>query len=139
MKYIASCSFGKDSIATIILAHIHNEPLDLIVYSEVMFDENISGENPLHRDFIYYKDVGGCWGCGISLVFDELLKSYKALELSSQKQLDQLKINNEELERKNKKLKSIIKQAIEDFNLEIGTPQYEILLNKSKELGVIKE
>lgn len=53
MKYIASCSFGKDSIATIILAHLHNEPLDLIVYSEVMFDENISGENPLHRDFIY--------------------------------------------------------------------------------------
>lgn len=53
MKYIASCSFGKDSIATIILAHIHKEPLDLIVYSEVMFDENISGENPLHRDFIY--------------------------------------------------------------------------------------
>lgn len=53
MKYIASCSFGKDSIATIILAHIYNEPLDLIVYSEVMFDENISGENPLHRDFIY--------------------------------------------------------------------------------------
>lgn len=53
MKYIASCSFGKDSIATIILAHIHNEPLDLIVYSEVMFDENISGEHPLHRDFIY--------------------------------------------------------------------------------------
>jgi 3'-phosphoadenosine 5'-phosphosulfate sulfotransferase (PAPS reductase)/FAD synthetase len=53
LKYIASCSFGKDSIASIILAHIHNEPLDLIVYSEVMFDEDISGENPLHRDFIY--------------------------------------------------------------------------------------
>ena len=53
MKYIASCSFGKDSIATVILAHINNEPIDLIVYSEVMFDENISGENPLHRDFIY--------------------------------------------------------------------------------------
>lgn len=117
-----------------------------------------------------YKDVGGCWGCGISFSFDELLKSYKALELSSQKQLNQLKVelkaeknklflptcykqlykeakemNNDiakkcfDLEKENKKLKSIIKQAIEDFNLEIGTPQYEILLNKSKELGVIKE
>lgn len=27
-----------------------------------------------------YKDVGGCWGCGISLAFDELLKTCKALE-----------------------------------------------------------
>ena len=53
MKYIASCSFGKDSIATILLAREHNEPLDEIVYCEVMFDENISGEVPEHRDFIY--------------------------------------------------------------------------------------
>lgn len=44
MKYIASCSFGKDSMATILLAREHNEPLDEIVYCEVMFDENISGE-----------------------------------------------------------------------------------------------
>ena len=57
MKYIASCSFGKDSLAQIILAHINNEPLDEIVYSEVMFDENISGENPLHRQFIYEKAI----------------------------------------------------------------------------------
>ena len=57
MKYIASCSFGKDSIATVILAHLHNEPLDLIVFSEVMFDENISGEHPLHIDFIYNKAI----------------------------------------------------------------------------------
>ena len=53
MKYIASCSFGKDSIATILLARENNEPLDEIVYCEVMFDENISGELPEHRDFIY--------------------------------------------------------------------------------------
>lgn len=53
MKYIASCSFGEDSMASIILAREHNEPLDEIVYCEVMFDENISGELPEHRDFIY--------------------------------------------------------------------------------------
>ncbi len=55
MKYIASCSFGKDSLAQVILAHEHNEPLDYVVYSEVMFDikNNISGEVPEHRDFIY--------------------------------------------------------------------------------------
>jgi 3'-phosphoadenosine 5'-phosphosulfate sulfotransferase (PAPS reductase)/FAD synthetase len=36
--YIASCSFGKDSIATILLALENNEPLDRVVFSEVMFD-----------------------------------------------------------------------------------------------------
>lgn len=44
MKYIASWSGGKDSTASIILAHEHNEPLDLIIFSEVMFDENTSGD-----------------------------------------------------------------------------------------------
>lgn len=55
MKYIASCSFGKDSIATILLAIEHNEPLDGAVFSEVMFDieRNISGENPEHIEWIY--------------------------------------------------------------------------------------
>ena len=52
MKYIASWSGGKDSTASIILAHEHREPLDLIIFSEVMFDENISGELPEHIDFI---------------------------------------------------------------------------------------
>ena len=52
-KYIASCSFGKDSLATILLALEHGEPLDEAVYCEVMFDENTSGEVPEHRDFIY--------------------------------------------------------------------------------------
>lgn len=53
MKYIASWSGGKDSTASIILAHEHNEPLDLIIFSEVMFDENISGELPEHIEFIH--------------------------------------------------------------------------------------
>lgn len=52
MKYIASFSGGKDSAATIILAHEHKEPLDLIVFSEVMFDENTSGELPEQIDFV---------------------------------------------------------------------------------------
>lgn len=51
--HVASCSFGKDSIATVILAHENNEPLNEIIYSEVMFDKNISAELPEHRDFIY--------------------------------------------------------------------------------------
>lgn len=52
--HIASCSFGKDSIATILLALEHNEPLDRVVFAEVMFDNNrnISGESPEHIEWI---------------------------------------------------------------------------------------
>ena len=35
MKHIASCSFGKDSIATVILAHMNNEPIDLINENQI--------------------------------------------------------------------------------------------------------
>ena len=48
-KHVASCSFGKDSIATILLALEHGEPLDEAVYCEVMFDDATSGEVPEHR------------------------------------------------------------------------------------------
>ena len=53
MKYIACCSFGKDSLAQIIVAKEHGEPIDAVIYSEVMFTDEISGEFPEHRDFIY--------------------------------------------------------------------------------------
>lgn len=52
--YIASCSFGKDSLATILLALEHNEPLDRAVFCEVMFDHarGISGELPEHIEWV---------------------------------------------------------------------------------------
>ena len=55
MKYFASCSFGKDSVATVLLALEHSEPLDEILFTEVMFDHarNISGEIPEHIDWIH--------------------------------------------------------------------------------------
>ena len=53
MKHILSCSFGKDSIATALLALQHGEPLDELVYCEVMFSEEISGELPEHNRFIH--------------------------------------------------------------------------------------
>lgn len=53
MKYIASCSFGKDSLAQIIIGKYYDEPIDEVMYSEVMFTSEISGEFPEHRDFIY--------------------------------------------------------------------------------------
>lgn len=57
MKHIASCSFGKDSVATVLLAIEHGEPLDEIVYCEVMFDDETSGEIPEHIDFIHNKAI----------------------------------------------------------------------------------
>lgn len=77
MKYIASCSFGKDSIATILLAKERNEPLDEIVYCEVMFDKDISGELPEHRNFIYNKAIPTfeSWGYKVTILHSE--KTYK--------------------------------------------------------------
>ena len=74
MKYIASWSGGKDSTASIILAHEHNEPLDLIIFSEVMFDENISGELPEHIDFIKNKAIPifESWGYEVKILHAKL-------------------------------------------------------------------
>ena len=64
--HIASCSFGKDSIANILLALENNEPLDRVVFSEVMFDHsrNISGEIPEHIEWIYNTAIPRLEGMG---------------------------------------------------------------------------
>lgn len=59
MQYIASCSFGKDSIATVLLALEKGEPLDAVLFCEVMFDHErgISGEIPEHIEWVYKKAI----------------------------------------------------------------------------------
>lgn len=54
MFHFCACSFGKDSIATVLLALQHNEPLDEVVFTEVMFDNKrgISGEDPKHIHWV---------------------------------------------------------------------------------------
>lgn len=73
MKYIASWSGGKDSTASIILAHEHGEPLDLIIFSEVMFDKEISGELPEHIGFIKNKciPVFKSWGYEVKILHSD--------------------------------------------------------------------
>lgn len=70
MEYIASFSGGKDSTATIILAHEHKEPLNTIIFSEVMFDEQISGELPEHIAFIREKckPLFESWGYKVEIL-----------------------------------------------------------------------
>ena len=76
MRYIASCSFGKDSLASILLAKQHGEPLDEAVYCEVMFDKAISGEVPEHRDFIYNIGVPALERMGIRVTILRGPKTY---------------------------------------------------------------
>ena len=54
MFYFCACSFGKDSLATVLLALHNNEPLDEVVFTEVMFDNKrgISGEEPEHIHWV---------------------------------------------------------------------------------------
>ncbi len=79
MKYIASCSFGKDSIATIILAHEHNEPLDTIIYSRVMYDreKGWSGEDTNHENFIFNVAIPKFREWGYEVVVLESEHDYK--------------------------------------------------------------
>jgi len=70
--YICSWSGGEDSTASIILAHLNNEPLDIILFSEVMYDKTkeISGENPEHIDFIKNKAIPlfESWGYDVRIL-----------------------------------------------------------------------
>lgn len=52
MKRFICWSGGKDSTATIILAHLMGIKIDGILYAQVMFDEDTPGENPEHISFI---------------------------------------------------------------------------------------
>lgn len=90
-KYIASWSGGKDSMATIILAHENKEPLDLIIFSEVMFNEELSGELPEHIDFVKNKCIPlfNKWGYKVKILhsketymscFNRIIKQSKVPE-----------------------------------------------------------
>ena len=53
MKYVAFCSYGKDSLAMIIKIKELNMPLDEVVHCDIRFDdESLSGETPEMREFI---------------------------------------------------------------------------------------
>lgn len=78
-KFIASVSFGKDSLASILLAKEHGEPLDEAVYCEVMFDQDISGEVPEHRDFIYGAAIPALERMGVKVVVLRSVQTYVGL------------------------------------------------------------
>lgn len=75
MKHIVSWSGGKDSTATVILAHEHEIPLDLIIMSVVWFDKKrgIYGENPEHMDWVlkHAKPLFESWGYTVEFISSE--------------------------------------------------------------------
>lgn len=79
--HIASCSFGKDSMATILLALENNEPLDRVVFSEVMFDneKGISGEIPEHIEWIYNTAIPKLEGMEVKVDVVRAKYDYKCL------------------------------------------------------------
>lgn len=52
LPYVLGCSGGKDSVATLLLAKLYEEPLDEVLFAEVMFNKETSGEYPEHIEFI---------------------------------------------------------------------------------------
>lgn len=78
--YIASCSFGKDSIATILLALENNEPLDRVVFAEVMFDheKGISGEIPEHIQWVYDTAIPKLESMGVKVDVVKDKQDYKS-------------------------------------------------------------
>ena len=76
MKHIASCSFGKDSMATILLALEHTLPLDEVIYCEVRFTSSISGEHPEHREFIHSTAIPFLKAAGIKVTVVRDRKAY---------------------------------------------------------------
>ena len=52
MKYVACLSFGKDSMAMLIKIKELGLPLDEVIYVDIMFDDDTSGETPEMASFI---------------------------------------------------------------------------------------
>jgi 3'-phosphoadenosine 5'-phosphosulfate sulfotransferase (PAPS reductase)/FAD synthetase len=75
MKTYISWSGGKDSTASVILAHENNIPIDLIIISLPYFDKEkkIYADHPLHIDFIFNKAIPifENWGYKVKIVSSE--------------------------------------------------------------------
>ena len=67
---------GKDSLATVILAKRHGEPLDAVVYARVMYDKNRSAELPEHEEFIFNTAIPKLRSWGIETIVVDSPKTF---------------------------------------------------------------
>lgn len=56
-KLVASCSFGKDSLAAIAVSEERGHHISEAVYCRIMFDADTSAELPEHEEFIHCKAI----------------------------------------------------------------------------------
>lgn len=52
MKYVLSLSFGKDSMALLLEVLKRHLPLHYVIFCDIKFDKNTSGEHPLMAEWI---------------------------------------------------------------------------------------
>lgn len=52
MKYVLSLSFGKDSMAMLIEIMKRKLPLDYVIFCDIRFNDEISGEHPIMAEWI---------------------------------------------------------------------------------------
>ena len=52
MKYVLSLSFGKDSMAMLLEIIKRKLPLDYVIFCDIKFNNEISGEHPLMAEWI---------------------------------------------------------------------------------------
>lgn len=91
MKYIASISYGKDSIAMLEIIHQCNLPLDRIVHVEVMATEDIPADLPEVHEWKEYADKIIYKRYGIKVEHMRADKTYKELFYSIPKRSAQNK------------------------------------------------
>ncbi len=77
MKHLLSCSFGKDSLGSAILAVAHGEPIDAAVYARIMFDKDRSAEAPAHEEFIHNVAIPKLASWGIKTIIVDSPVTFK--------------------------------------------------------------
>lgn len=140
MKHIVSWSGGKDSTATIILAHEHGLPIDLIIIALVWFDRKrgIYGEHPEHIKWIfeYAIPMFESWGYKVEVVSSERdYVGYFYHEIRKSKYEDRVgkyagwllsghcRMNREKVTPIQRRLKSIGEEFTEYIGIAIDEPE----------------
>ena len=138
----------------------------LVCYYDNKTNELVRIEQYNDNDSSMYSDIESYkYGYNAKIVKpEEIIKQLKAKEQECERwkenlpnaitrlmgELDQAKVENEKLKKDVERWKSnfngkvsaieeliqIIQQALKDFSIEVGTPQYDRLLNGAKSLGI---
>ena len=101
------------------------------------------------KEFVHYCQITNTGCYGYICHYKQLKRKEKECEtwkkeldkthllmLERQDELVKEILKNDQLKAEKEKFKEIISQALQDFSIEIGTPQYDRLLEGVKEIGI---